>query len=362
VKSKLNLAIARGIVFCDNKIQKDSFHIYSPNMYDVIRRATEVFEHMKNHLFGVVSTLGFLLVGCSTVKTPESPYEYVAAEGDRQSVTDPYVRTERVNRLKVAVRPAKKAAGVRNIDEQVCTKIKEKLSGSDFFEIAVRDDLANIEKEIELWGKDAGDSVVPSELLVIVNANIDSYLGGVSPDRIEQLKKMREIAYSNNDMTAFGIIDKQIKNAQLKPVDDPGEAYGVGVRATCSAYDCSSKRQYATLATSENKYGSVKGRVDSVIENASAEIARKFVSRLSSRVAPAMKTDSVIIETRGNGAVAKVDVSDLQRRFVVGECAKVYTHVKGRKGVDRREIAEGIVWAIEDGFVWIRVEKNLWLW
>lgn len=301
--------------------------------------------------------LSATLSGCRTM--PQTPYEYEMTESDKLSVEDPDVHTEEMPRLKVAIRPARKSTGKKNIDEVVCAKVKGRVASSAYFEIAVRDDLANIEVEQELSGYEKSDvAMAPSELLVLVDACVTSYLGGTKPGNIARWQQARAEALARGKMDDVLLCDKALKNMQQTSVDSEKDAFGAAVSVTCSAYDCDTKRQYVSFTTAKNFYGDVVGRIDAVMDQASDAIAKEFVSKLSWKVAPAMKTDSLVTETRGAGAVAKVDTSAVRRKIIQGEKVVFYTHVRGKKGVSRREIASGTVWAVEEEAAWVKVSEN----
>jgi len=326
-------------------------------------------DHKMEHQLVRALTSGIVLsslfVGCATSpSTPcehkiTSPYEYKAEKSDADSVNDPFVKSGEVPRLKVSIRAKGNQTSVKkDVGAIVCGKLKGRIAESDFFEVANRDDLANIKVEGELSGKKWNDDVPPSELLLLVEAGVVNYLGGATQDDRERLQKYYEACMKKKLYQEAIKTQNKLKAANQTSVEDPAVAFGVEIKVSCSAYDVETMRQYVAINRTISEISDTKGRIDVALDRAAEKVAADVINSFAKKVAPAMKTDCLVIETRGGGKVVKVDVSDLRRTLVGGERAVVYTHTKiGKKDGCRRELAEGTVGVVEDGCVWVEIKQ-----
>ena len=307
-------------------------------------------------MLACATLIGMAVVGC---KTKAIPGDYKVEDADMVRVEDKFVVSEDVARLKISVMPKSKSeTQPYKTDKVLSSKMVQCISRNTYFEVATREDLASIAIEAGNSGVEAGDGVVPSELIVVVESEIKNYLGGMTQYERQQLETYIEACKMRQKRTSAIKAQESLKAGSQKSVDDPSKAFGVEMFVKCSAYDVASKRLYVSDAGTVSKISDTRGRLDAAIDEVADEVSRMFVSKLAARVAPAIKTDSLIEETRDNGKLVKVDTAALQRDFKLKEKAVIYTHVPGKKGARRREIAEGTVEKIEDESVWVLITQE----
>ena len=324
--------------------------------------ATRILGHSKEMKMKQIvkmscaTLIGVAVLGC---KTKAIPSDYSIGDDDRIVVEDKFVVSDEVSRLKISVMPKNRSADQPyKTDKTLSAKMVQHISRNTYFEVATREDLANIAIEAVNSGVEVADGVVPSELIIVIESEIKNYLGGLTQYERQQLEVYIESAKRRKLWTEAIKAQGRLKAGSQKVVDDPSKAFGVEMFVKCSAYDVASKRLYISNADTVSKISDTPGRVDAAIDEIADEVSRTFVSKLAARVAPAMKTDSLIEETRDSGKLVKVDTTALQRDFKLMEKAVVYTHVQGKKGARRREIAEGTVAKIEDGSVWVLITQE----
>ena len=307
-------------------------------------------------MMGCVALLGAAVLGC---KTKTIPYDYTVEDDDTIRVEDRFVVSDDVSRLKISVIPKNRSETQPfKTDKVLSAKMVQGISRNAYFEVATREDLVNIEIEASNSGVESKEGVVPSELIVVIESEIKNYLGGMTQYERRQLEVYIESAKRQKAWDQVVKAQDRMKAGGQKAVDDPAKAFGVEMFVKCSAYDVASKRLYVSDVSTVSKISDTRGRVDAAIDEIADEVSRTFVAKLAERVAPAMKTDSLIEETRDNGKLVTVDITALQRDFKLKEKAVIYTHVQGRKGARRREIAEGTVEKIEDESVWVLITQE----